>query len=257
MTGERRRSGIASDAPPSSEGRNHALGLEDEPPPTEAELAEAEALREALDRGEAPLAVALRAVFVPARLDDDAHAEMLARALGEASASKDDERSAPEVDAPSTPAEQDAAARLREALDAPRREARHDEPLAELAHAMRAAYRPRDIEPLRNEALVARALGRAASQRKARRVVPIVSAAVLGVAAMAASVALVFSSRMPTPSSTTAAMVAPYRSRSAADLFDPTTPFPREGGESARVDRIASARAGDLRANRFASWGVR
>jgi hypothetical protein len=48
-----------------------------------------------------------------------------------------------------------------------------------------------------------------------------------------------------------------HRSRSAADLFDPTTPFPRAGGESARVDRIASARASDLRDNRFAAWGVR
>ena len=45
--------------------------------------------------------------------------------------------------------------------------------------------------------------------------------------------------------------------RSTADLFDATTPFPRTGGESARVDRIAGARAADLRANRFAAWGVR
>ncbi|MEZ4293974.1 MAG: hypothetical protein R3B70_03275 [Polyangiaceae bacterium] len=46
-------------------------------------------------------------------------------------------------------------------------------------------------------------------------------------------------------------------SRSTSDLFDATTPFPRTGGESARVDRIAGARASDLRANRFAAWGVR
>ncbi len=45
--------------------------------------------------------------------------------------------------------------------------------------------------------------------------------------------------------------------RSTQDLFDAATPFPRSGGESARVDRIATARAADLRANRFASWGVR
>ncbi len=45
--------------------------------------------------------------------------------------------------------------------------------------------------------------------------------------------------------------------RSTTDLFDASTPFPRTGGESGRMDRIYGARARDLRANRFASWGVR
>lgn len=45
--------------------------------------------------------------------------------------------------------------------------------------------------------------------------------------------------------------------RSTQELFDAATPFPRSGGESARVDRIATARAADLRANRFAAWGVK
>ena len=52
----------------------------------------------------------------------------------------------------------------------------------------------------------------------------------------------------------TAALIA---ARSTQALFDPGTKFPVQGGESERVDRIASARAGDLRANRFAVWGVR
>ena len=60
------------------------------------------------------------------------------------------------------------------------------------------------------------------------------------------------------PAATAAAeQRARIAARSTSDLFDATTPFPRTGGESARVDRIASARASDLRANRFASWGVR
>ena len=46
------------------------------------------------------------------------------------------------------------------------------------------------------------------------------------------------------------------RARSTQTLFDPGTPFARRGGESSRVDRIARARAADLRANRFAAWGV-
>jgi hypothetical protein len=44
-------------------------------------------------------------------------------------------------------------------------------------------------------------------------------------------------------------------SRSAADLFPEG--IPKEGGTSDRVDRIAYARARDLRENRFARWGVR
>jgi hypothetical protein len=47
------------------------------------------------------------------------------------------------------------------------------------------------------------------------------------------------------------------RSRSTADLFDTATPFPRVGGETARVDRIANVRAAELRDNRFALWGLR
>jgi hypothetical protein len=43
--------------------------------------------------------------------------------------------------------------------------------------------------------------------------------------------------------------------RSTQTLFD--APFPRRGGESARIDRIARARGSDLRENRFARWGVR
>ncbi|HEY4116974.1 MAG TPA: hypothetical protein VGM56_03925, partial [Byssovorax sp.] len=44
--------------------------------------------------------------------------------------------------------------------------------------------------------------------------------------------------------------------RSTDELFG-AQPFPRTGGESQRIDRIATARASDLRQNRFAAWGVR
>jgi hypothetical protein len=46
-------------------------------------------------------------------------------------------------------------------------------------------------------------------------------------------------------------------SRSTDDLFDPHKEFPKTGGESARIDRIAMARTSDLRQNRFAAWGVK
>ncbi len=61
---------------------------------------------------------------------------------------------------------------------------------------------------------------------------------------------------MPSPvtQQATAELKAP---RSTAELFDPAEPFEAKGGESARVDKILSARAADLRNNRFAAWGVR
>ena len=44
-------------------------------------------------------------------------------------------------------------------------------------------------------------------------------------------------------------------SRSTQELFPER--FAPTGGESARIDRIAMARAADLRDNEFAKWGVR
>jgi hypothetical protein len=45
--------------------------------------------------------------------------------------------------------------------------------------------------------------------------------------------------------------------RSTSTLFDPAMPFPARGGETDRLARIVAARAADLRANRFAAWGIR
>jgi hypothetical protein len=44
-------------------------------------------------------------------------------------------------------------------------------------------------------------------------------------------------------------------SHSTQSLFP--EPFAGTGGQTARVDRIAMARAADLRENEFARWGVR
>jgi hypothetical protein len=54
-----------------------------------------------------------------------------------------------------------------------------------------------------------------------------------------------------------AGAVSPFASRSTASLFDPSTPFSVKGGESGRMARIVSARSSELRANRFAAWGIR
>ncbi|MBM4360673.1 MAG: hypothetical protein FJ096_21405 [Deltaproteobacteria bacterium] len=53
------------------------------------------------------------------------------------------------------------------------------------------------------------------------------------------------------------AVSGPFAARSTASLFDPSAPFAVKGGESGRMARIVSARSAELRANRFAAWGIR
>jgi hypothetical protein len=225
-------------------------GADDEPPFTDEELRDAEALRDALDLGDEPLAEALRAAASPGHLDEGDLDAILARAMGD-------------EDAPPTRAEALAADRLRAALDGAARELSGDHAIvAEL----RAASRPGAIDPAVNDRLIEAALDRAAPRAaviplarrmRPRRIAPITMAALAGVAALAASIALFLGRPDVAPPS--AARLAPelIRARSAQDLFDAATPFPRSGEESARIDRIASSRAADLRKNRFAKWGVK
>jgi hypothetical protein len=253
-----------------------ALGS-DEPPFSEEELREAAALRERLERGAEPLAEGLRAAFRPASLDRDDGEALLHHALGDESAA--------------TRAERLAADELRDALADPAALGAGGDrpPDVALAGALRAAFRPAPLDPARNEALLARALRPA---RPIRRILPFTMAALGSVAAMAAGVALMMSREpprggataaeaaqaSPSPAATaTASAPAPppvavaavspesprdamiraqlIRARSAASLFDAKS-F-AAAGESGRIDRIASARASDLRENRFAAWGVR
>jgi hypothetical protein len=262
MKGERRLR-LVPPAPPEADRRALAASGEgEEPPPTEAELREAAALNEALERGADPLAASLRSAFRPEVLDDTDHDAILARALGDLSA-------------PATKAEQREAERLAGELEGmrgariPGAMAGSTSDSAEIASALRAAWAPRPIEQLRNEALIAGALHKAPARRSGRRVLSVTMAALTSVAAVAAAVALYFgrAGELGAPTTQTAAapatagvaavaQAALIRARSTSDLFDPETPFPRSGGTSERIDRIASARAADLRANRFAAWGV-
>ncbi len=74
------------------------------------------------------------------------------------------------------------------------------------------------------------------------------------VAALAAASVLFFGWRArPVGSAIPDASALRY-ARSTQPLFH--EPFAARGGASARVDRIASARAEDLRENRFAQWEV-
>lgn len=254
----------------------------DEPPFTEDELREAVATREAVERGDEPVSSSLRAAWRPAPLDDEAHAALVERAFKEVEARRVE---GDEALAEPDEAELAAAERLRAALDGghgpdsrrhegavvPLRSARADratggpapEPGAELAAALRAAYRPTALDPRRNEVLIATALANAPRRRSTGRVIALVTT----VTALAAGFALLLRTAgdAAAPASSPAAAVVAAQSpqpslipaRSTADLFDVAEPFPRTGGESKRIDRIATARSADLRANRFAAWGVR
>jgi hypothetical protein len=138
--------------------------------------------------------------------------------------------------------------------------------LTELASSLRAACGRGALDELGNERLIRQAMRVAGQARPAgsRR-----WALVGSVAALAAGVALFFASfgwrdgqhgpaasHVPPPSGAAAAILQLVPARSTETLFDPAEKFPVRGGESARVDKIASARAADLRANRFAAWGV-
>lgn len=151
---------------------------------------------------------------------------------------------ADDLDPPPSAQELAEAQRLARAL-----EGQEEHLLAPFAEALRAAHAPAPLDPARNEELIVQALadaqrgGQVLSFRTRRW-------AWVGLLAAAACLALVLgrSLRRPVPVALTA-------SRSTQELF--TEQFPRQGGHSARVDRISEARSRELRENRFARWGVR
>ncbi|MEJ7730488.1 MAG: hypothetical protein WKG00_14860 [Polyangiaceae bacterium] len=243
---------------PTADSSEASRSLDD--PFTEEELREAAQTRALLEAGNEPVSSSLRAAFQPATFDDADHEALLARALG-------DPLAAP------TRVERAVAERLRHRLDPPASGAPVDggaappapapsgagdaaERSAELAGALRAAWRPPVLAPLRNEALIARALSGTRRRGRAREVV----AAAVGLLALAAGLALIFrqtGATVPGRGDGAPAAVAMIAPRSTMDLFDVGTPFPRSGEETARIDRIAASRAADLRHNRYSQWGVR
>lgn len=124
-----------------------------------------------------------------------------------------------------------SAAALRDALDAD-----------DLVVALRAAHAPSEIDPEAHRLLVARAVGTGSKVVPLRRRVIAPAVSVLA----AAAVLVLWVGR---PSEAPLA-----QSRSTQPLFDEAF---KSGETSARIDRIAVARAADYRDNRFAKWGVK
>ena len=219
-----------------------AMTLGEEPEAIDDERAEAEALAHALATNdehhpEVALATSLRFAADASALEAADGEALLAIALGS------------ELDGAFDDAERQQAAALREAL-----EGEGEHPLARWATALMAA---RGVLPgldeLRLRRVVTRALDHHDAERRGRGVI------FGAIVAFAAGIALFFGSMswLETHGGPTAAATpAPIEARSTQELFDPAEPFPARGGESARMGKIVDARAADLRANRFAAWGV-
>lgn len=171
------------------------------------------------ERGD-PLVDALRAAWSPGPLDEQIHAALL------------DETVALDAD------ELALATALRDALG--------EDPLAA---ALAAAWRPAELPEREHAAILARALATAPAEGKSN-----VVAFRLRRAALATTTALAFAASVVVWIGNARTELPLAQARSTQALFD--EPF--HGGEaSARIDRIAVARASDLRDNQFAKWGAR
>lgn len=228
-----------SERPSASTEREHGVGIDPDAPPSAEERAASARLRDALDDPSAPapdldLLSALRAAWSPEPLEERVHVELLR-------------------DLPASPDELRVAAELRDALDDGARADRAATPEQELAVALRSAWRPAQLGDDAHRAIVAEALDEPraviALRPRARTKRVALTAGAATVLALAASV--VFWLATAAHPSRQAPLA---KARSTQPLFD--EPF-KPGETSARIDRIAIARASDYRDNRFATWGVR
>jgi hypothetical protein len=201
--------------------KRHDGEIAPDAPASAEELAEAEHLRDALAAGARSddLVGALRAAWAPEPLDEGVHAAML-----------DDLPTAEEIA---------RANELRAELEA--------KSPPEIVTVLRSTWSPTQLPDETHRAIVSAALAKA----PAAEVVPLrarrVAIAATTVLALAASVVLWMTNAAPRE--------APLaKARSTQPLFG--EPF-KAGETSARIDRIALARAADYRDNRFAKWGVR
>lgn len=153
----------------------------------------------------------------------------------------------PAPDDPITPEEAEAAEALRRALERAPGEAPLEHEDAALLASLAAAHAPRDIDERAHRTILAKALARPAPRRQG----VVIRVAFGFSAAVAAAAAVFFVLKPPAPSG---APELPFVARSTQALFD--EPF-AAGGTTARVDRIAQARAAEFRDNQFARWGVR
>ncbi len=215
--------------------------IDPDAPPSAEEIAASKRLRDALDDPsiedpDADLARSLRAAFAPEPITAAEHAAL--------------------VDDIATPEEIALANELRDAL-ADKKD--------DFAVALKNAWAPTSISEAEHRAIVAKAIGAEIASGKPVKTAKVVAfrrqrvaVVVTGVLALAASVWLYVSNTQPSTTPQAAALPLAHM-RSTAPLFQ--EPFkagePTTKATTARIDRIAMARSGDYRNNRFAKWGVR
>jgi hypothetical protein len=178
------------------------------------------------------LATLLKSAFAPDEIDPARHERLLLSALEDPFATP-------------SPKEIVESERLRRALDGD-----GDHLDLVLARALAAAYAPSGAPP--------KALPPATLTAKSKPTAKVFYVRFAGVAAaLAAAAAVLFtvSTRNTSPEASAPELpaLALVQSRSTAALFQTAS----VGPPSARIDRIASVRERDLRANRYAMWGVR
>ena len=157
----------------------------------------------------------------------------------------------PDPNAPPSEAEMAAAQELRRSLDQGRPGVRGNADW-ELVEAVRAAASPAAISEARHRRILETAL----SDNPRGRVIYFAFGGVASLVAMAAAIAIVIKGSEREPVAARAMQESPMAvSRSTVELFP--AGIPARGSTSDRVDRIAYARARDLRENHFAQWGVR
>lgn len=194
------------------------------------------------EREMAELAQALRSAHAPGELDPAVNERLIRQALEDPLAPASDE-------------ELVESERLRRAL-----EGEDDHPDLDLVRALSTAHRGDARGTAETNELVDRAASAALGKPKRLQHGTVVYLTVTGVLAAAAAVALFFGAEAEPGASKNVQGTPRSRateplelSRSSEDLFKAR--FGR-GGTTERVDRIATARARDLRANRFRQWGV-
>ena len=169
----------------------------------------------------------------------------------------------PDPDAPVTDEEREAAEQLRKELDGRTAPSSAE---AQLVESLRAAWEPRDLEAREHQALLSEALVRKPRgngyrttidqrPRADRRTSALVRMRFGGVAAVALAASVLFALRGDDSATLIGGPPVLAVSRSTQPLF--REHFAAAGGETDRIDRIAVARAADLRDNEFAKWGVR
>ncbi len=218
-----------SGRPPGADGE-----IDPDAPPSAEEIAASKRLRDALEapstapakssQDDLDLVSSLRAAWAPEPLDERAHAEIL-------------------DDMPMSPEEIARAAELREALEG-------KTAAPEVVTARRSAWSPAALDDAEHRKIVEGAVGRSniVTLQPRTRTMRLAVVTTTTILALAASV-VVWITSAPSQGEQPLA-----KARSTQPLFD--EPF-KAGETSARIDRIAVARASDYRDNRFAKWGVR